>query len=127
MTPFGEAVRRLRGQRGVTQKEMAEALGVSPAYLSALEHGHRSMPSWDFLQRVIGYFNIIWDEAEHLQKLAALSHPRITIDTSGLSPRATEVANRMASQIHQLGEDDLSDILDTLSRSNGKDGKPGQR
>ncbi|MGO7209129.1 transcriptional regulator, partial [Rhizobium ruizarguesonis] len=29
MTPFGEAVRRLRARKGVSQKEMAEALNVS--------------------------------------------------------------------------------------------------
>ena len=56
-TPFGKAVRHLRERKGVSQKEMAKALGVSPAYLSALEHGRRGMPSFEFLQRVAGYFN----------------------------------------------------------------------
>ena len=40
-TPFGKAVRHLRDRKGVSQKAMAAALGVSPAYLSALEHGRR--------------------------------------------------------------------------------------
>ncbi|MDP2120262.1 MAG: helix-turn-helix transcriptional regulator [Hoeflea sp.] len=102
MTPFGEAVRRLRAERGVTQRQMASALGVSPAYLSALEHGNRSEPSWEFIQRVIGYFNIIWDEAEELQMLGGLSRPKVTIDTSGLSPKATEIANRLALAIGHL-------------------------
>lgn len=66
MTPFGDALRQLRERKGVSQKEMAAAIGVSPAYLSALEHGKRGLPNFDFLQRVAGYFNIIWDEAEEL-------------------------------------------------------------
>jgi DNA-binding XRE family transcriptional regulator len=74
--PFRPGVRRLRAERGITQRQMAKAIGVSPAYLSALEHGNRSEPSWEFVQRVIGYFNIIWDEAEELQMLAGLSRPR---------------------------------------------------
>ena len=41
MTPFGERVRALREKRGVSQKQMAKKLAISPAYLSALEHGHR--------------------------------------------------------------------------------------
>lgn len=110
MTPFGEAVRKLRAQRGVTQREMARALDVSPAYLSALEHGRRSEPSWEFIQRVIGYFNIIWDEAEELQLLGSLSRPKVTIDTSGLSAKATEVANRLASSIGQLDSRALDEI-----------------
>ena len=40
-TPFGKAVRHLRDRKGVSQKDMAKALGVSPAYLSALENGKR--------------------------------------------------------------------------------------
>ena len=110
MTPFGEAVRRLRAERGVTQRQMAGALGVSPAYLSALEHGNRSEPSWEFIQRVIGYFNIIWDEAEDLQLLGSLSRPKVTIDTSGLSPKATEIANKLASAIGRLDAESLEEI-----------------
>lgn len=110
MTPFGEAIRRLRAERGVSQRQMAKAIGVSPAYLSALEHGNRSEPSWEFVQRVIGYFNIIWDEAEELQKLAGLSRPKVTIDTSGLTPKATEIANRLASVISRLHPQTLEQI-----------------
>ena len=39
MTPFGERIRALRADRAVTLKDMADALQVSAAYLSALEHG----------------------------------------------------------------------------------------
>ncbi|WOC16062.1 helix-turn-helix domain-containing protein [Pseudochrobactrum sp. MP213Fo] len=105
MTPFGLRLRQLREERGVTQKDMAEAIRVSAAYLSALEHGRRGQPTWDLLQRIIGYFNIIWDDAEELQNLAMLSHPRVTIDTAGLSPEATELANLLANHIRILDKD----------------------
>ncbi|MBU4531771.1 MAG: helix-turn-helix domain-containing protein [Hoeflea sp.] len=117
MTPFGAAVRRLRAERGVTQRQMASALGVSPAYLSALEHGNRSEPSWEFIQRVIGYFNIIWDEAEELQMLGGLSRPKVTIDTSGLTPKATEIANKLASAISRLDGETLAAIGSLIEAS----------
>ena len=41
MTPFGLKSRQLRRQKGVTLQEQAEVLGVSAAYISALEHGQR--------------------------------------------------------------------------------------
>ena len=87
MTPFGERLRKLREERGILLKEMAVELGVSPTYLSALEHGRRSKPNWSFVQRVIHYFNIIWDEADELQRLADMSDPRTVIDTAGLSQK----------------------------------------
>lgn len=114
MTPFGERMRVLRVQKGVSQKEMAAALGVSPAYLSALEHGRRGMPSWPLIQKIVGYFNVIWDDAEELERLAALSHPRVTVDTAGLSPRATLLANRLAERIGGLSEAGIDALLALL-------------
>ncbi|MEO1747743.1 MAG: helix-turn-helix transcriptional regulator, partial [Pseudomonadota bacterium] len=55
MTPFGRRVRELRQERGITQKEMAKALGVTPAYLSALEHRKRGTPRWMLIQEIIGF------------------------------------------------------------------------
>lgn len=110
MTPFGARLRELRAARGVALKDMAAALGVTPTYLSALEHGRRGRPNWGFVQRVIQYFNIIWDDAEELLRLADLSHPRITVDTAGLSPTATRLANRLARTITTLDEAELAAI-----------------
>lgn len=111
MTPFGERMRALRREKGVTQKEMAAALGVSAAYLSALEGGYRGTPSWPLLQKIIGYFNVIWDDAEELLALAARSNPRVVIDTSGLSPRATELANLLSERIAGLSDEELDRML----------------
>lgn len=114
MTPFGERIRDLRRKKGVSQKEMAAALGVSAAYLSALEHGRRGIPTWVLTQKIIGYFNVIWDDAEDLQRLAAQSAPRVVVDTSGLSSRATELANLLASCIDLLEEDDLQQLAEAV-------------
>lgn len=108
MTPLGERIRELRRERGVSQKDMAATIGVSAAYLSALEHGHRGVPTWAMIQKIIGYFNVIWDDAEELQKLAEGSHPRVVVDTAGLSPAATELANLMAQAIGEMNESELA-------------------
>lgn len=114
MTPFGRKLRELRAARGVTMKEMAAALRVTPAYLSALEHGRRGRPSWRLVQSIIGYFNVIWDEAEELERLARLSHPRIVIDTSGLAPQATEAANILAEDIAGMTPAEIEKLLALL-------------
>jgi transcriptional regulator with XRE-family HTH domain len=114
MTPFGAKLRELRQSRSLTQKQMAAALNVSAAYLSALEHGHRAAPSFDFVQRVTGYFNVIWDEAEELQRLAAISNPKVIIDTSGLAPEATELANQLARRIASMTKEQLEALLESV-------------
>lgn len=115
MTPLGLKLRELRRRKGVSQKEMAAALGVSAAYLSALEHGRRGVPTWALLQKIIGYFNIIWDDADEVQRLAGQSHPRVVIDTSGLSPAATELANLLAERIGSLDAVTLERLLALLA------------
>ena len=116
MTPFGARLREIREARGMTLKSMAAAIGVSPAYLSALEHGRRSRPTWDLLQRIIGHLNVIWDEADELERLADLSHPRIVIDTEGLSPKATELANRLSECIGSLDEERLDQLIGLVGK-----------
>jgi transcriptional regulator with XRE-family HTH domain len=117
MTPFGEAVRRIRRERGITQKEMAKALNVSPAYLSALESGKRGRPGFDFLQRVAGYLNIIWDEADDLFRVASISHPRVVVDTSGLPADYTAFANRLAGEIRTLSPQTVSELSAVLANA----------
>lgn len=117
MTPFGARIRSLRQARGITLKQMATDLGISSAYLSALEHGHRGRPGWLLLQRICGYLDIIWDDAEELADLAKLSHPRVTIDTAGLNPKATLLANELSRRIAGLDESRLEQMLKILRGS----------
>lgn len=124
MTPLGAKLREMRGERGVTLKEMAHAIGVSPAYLSALEHGKRGAPTWFLVQRIIVFFNIIWDDAEELCRLAQSSDPRIKIDTSGAIPEATAFANLLARSVGDLGADDfarMSEIVEAAQSRKPKD------
>ena len=116
MTPFGQKLRELRKERGVTAKEMAKALQLSPPYLSALEHGHRGQPTTVLIHQICAYFGIIWDDAEELQRLADISHPKVTIDTSGLSPQATRLANILSKKIKKLDDKQIQSMLDIIEQ-----------
>lgn len=114
MTPFGAKVRALRDAKGIPLKQMAADLNVSSAYLSALEHGNRGRPAPGLVMQIAGYLGCIWDEAEELKRLAELSHPRVTIDTAGLPPDRTELANRLAESIGSLPDDVIAAMLERL-------------
>jgi len=110
MTPFGARVRALRASHGVTLRDLAARLQVSAAYLSALEHGKRGAPSDGLVHQVCDAFGLIWDEAEELAQLARLSHPRVTVDTAGLTPEQTALANRLAQSIHRLSPETVATL-----------------
>jgi transcriptional regulator with XRE-family HTH domain len=118
VTPFGARLRALRLARGVTLKQLAEALQISSAYLSALEHGKRGVPSAGLVHQVNEYFGLIWDEADELSRLARLSNPRVTVNTAGLTPEQTALANRLAQAIDRLTPETvaaLHAVLDTTA------------
>ena len=114
MTPFGRRIRDIRAARGIPLKAMAQELGLSSAYLSALEHGHRGRPTSGLVMQICGYLHLIWDEAEELQRLARLSHPRVIIDTVAASAEATELANVLAERIHELDAATIGRLLAEL-------------
>ncbi|MCE2509515.1 MAG: helix-turn-helix domain-containing protein [Alphaproteobacteria bacterium] len=119
MTPFGAKMRELRAARELTLKRMAEDLQISAAYLSALEHGKRGRPRRMLVLQIATYFELGWEEQEELDALVRLSDPRVTVDTAGLPPKTTELANEFARRIRHLPEATIDRLLQIL-RNDGK-------
>lgn len=44
LTPFGKALRKLRIDRGMLLKDMADGIGIAPSFLSGMETGRKSIP-----------------------------------------------------------------------------------
>jgi transcriptional regulator with XRE-family HTH domain len=127
MTPFGNKVRELRKARGITMKQMAADLDISQAYLSALEHGHRGLPSPALVVQICEYFHLIWDDFEEIHRIAGVSHPRVIVDTRGLDARKTELANLLAERIAGLSDTDTADLLNRLKNAQTVAEKPLKR
>ena len=107
-------MREIRAERKITLKDMAKGLGVSSAYLSSIEHGPRGQPSRRFVHRVCQYLNIIWDDAEELEELAIRSDPKVSVNTAGLSPKATYFANCLAEKISALDDQQIEVMMKVM-------------
>ena len=121
MTPFGELVRKLRTSRGLTLKDHAAIVGVTPAYLSALEHGHRGFPTREMADRIMDALSAEPGERQAMETVLRYSRPKVSVDTAGLSPLATEAVNRLAGNIARMNEDDLRALLNVV-RYDGRTG-----
>ena len=115
MTPFGLMMRHYRAERNLTLNDQARALGVSIAYLSSLERGMKSRPSAALVDQICVWLGLIWDDAETLKSLAALSHPRPLLNTGNLTPEATMLANLLAQNIDRLSAAQCREITELLS------------
>ncbi len=116
MTPFGLKMRELRRQHNRTQQEQATYLGISKAYISALEKGTRGQPSTVFVDQICVWFGLIWDEAEELKLLASVSHPKPTIDVRGQNANAVHLSNLLAKNINRLSPKDCHDLIREIER-----------
>lgn len=54
---FGAQVRKLRTQQNRTQKDLADQVGITQAYLSLIEQGHRE-PTFDKANRLAGSLGV---------------------------------------------------------------------
>ena len=116
MTPFGLKMREWRRQKNLTQQQQAVFLGVSKAYISALETGARGGPSALFVDQICVWLGLIWDDAEDLKRLASLSHPKPSIDVRGQTAEAVYLANLLSQKINHLSPDDCRDLIKEIER-----------
>ncbi|MGD6932568.1 helix-turn-helix domain-containing protein, partial [Bacillus thuringiensis] len=60
MKTFGNIIRDLRKQKGITQKELAQSLQLSESTIGMYERNERQ-PDYNTLIRIADYFNVSTD------------------------------------------------------------------
>jgi len=116
LTLFGKLLRKLRIDRDTSQASMAAALGVSPAFLSAVELGKKSAPS-HWIGRITEWLDLDQGEKEELEKTWDLTetrnHIRLVIGPSELSRK---VAFWLERRYFELDEETLNKIQSIISQ-----------
>ncbi len=101
VTPFGKTVRKLRIDRGLKLKDMADALGVKSAYLSAVETGKKRITD-KILKEITDYFNDV-SIKENLTALVDQSQPDCNIDLRDKDDNDRELVVAFARKFSDLG------------------------
>ncbi len=117
LTPFGKTVRKLRIDLGITLKSMAEAMGMTSSYLSAIETGKRTVTK-PILDSIVNFFNASPTQKEELIKAARDSQQSVEINLSGRGENAREVAIAFARNFDELNEKDFAKLRDLLNKNN---------
>ena len=59
---LGQAIRNVRQQAGMSQKELAEAVGIDQSYMSMIESGQRSNPGTRIIARLAQALQVSIDD-----------------------------------------------------------------
>lgn len=121
VTPFGARLRAHRRAAGMTQADLARALEVTPAYLSALEHGRKGRPGHLFVHRLCAALGLIWEDADELQRLARHGGRRVIFDTAKLRPDQTALVHDLADAMERLTPAQVAQVRAKLAADDGAD------
>lgn len=121
-TQFGKLLRKVRIDQGMLLKGMAEGVGVSAAFLSAVETGKKAV-SDDLVSRIAAFLGYAPGSAEfnELQDAAVVSRGEISMSTRALDERQQETALAFARNFEKLHAGDLDKILEMLKAAKEKE------
>lgn len=77
---FGEYINNKRLEKGMSLRELAGKIGISPSYLSDIEKGRRNAPNNEKIEKISEILFSSKDEIEKLHDLAGISKNNISTD-----------------------------------------------
>lgn len=117
-TRLGRFLKILRINHDQILKDMAELLGVSPAFLSAVENGKKNMPeSWKEQLRTIYSLNA--EQCEELELAALESKKQVILDLEGAAKPRKQLACSFARNFKDMDDKTIERILKILQESQG--------
>ena len=104
-TAFGKFCRLLRVRHDEVLRDMAQKLGVSSSYLSAVENGKRSIPQ-DWKNKLTLLYSLTDGESEALDSAIhqSLQEIKITLDLNKFSDSDRDTLMAFARRYDSLGE-----------------------
>lgn len=75
MTPFAIYFEKLRKVRGLQQKQVADVLGITACYVSAMEKGKKGPPTNKVIKKIIEVFRLNEDQQKELWLAVEQSMP----------------------------------------------------
>lgn len=118
VTQFGKSLRNIRMDRGELLKEMAQKLGVTSSYLSAVEVGKRNIPQ-DWVQKIAALYELSEFETERLRQAAFQSANQIKLNLQNASPNSRDLAYAFAREFEDLSDGDYQAIMSILRKNGG--------
>jgi transcriptional regulator with XRE-family HTH domain len=116
LTPFGKALRKIRIDRDMLLKDMADGLSVTPAFLSSIEAGRKPIPHY-LVGRIADFLQLNMVEKQELRTAAELSASSVQI---ALSPTSSifdrSLATQLARNFDELDEGQKHAIKSIMDR-----------
>lgn len=115
VTSFGKFLRNLRMDIGELLLNMADKLGVSPAFLSGVENGKRKIPE-GWLSKIAALYGLSEEQNEKMKAAYYDSNNEIEIGLHDLQRNQRDLAIAFARKLNSIPDSDISRILNILNK-----------
>ena len=116
LSPFGKFTRKLRIDCGQLLKDMADVLGVTTSYLSAVEVGKRTPPrEWEKL--IAENYDLDEDEIESLSEAIYNSQLTLKLSLKDYGEKDKDIMVSFARKFDDLGEEEKKSIKSILDNT----------
>ena len=120
LTELGKLLRKIRIDRQELLRDMASTLGVSVAYLSAVETGKRNAPiAW--CNKIIQAYHLNSDEVAQLRTAFDESQDELRISLQQISAQQRSTAISFAKALEGLSDEQLQKIMKVVQKGNKKE------
>ena len=115
LTSLGKFLRKIRIDHGEVLKDMADKLGVTASYLSAVETGKKRMPSsWN--NRMCELYDFNQEQTAEFTKAVAETESKIELDLSKATDSQRELAVSFARKFTDFDERQMQKFFDLLKK-----------
>lgn len=123
LTPFGRELRKLRVDRDLRLLDLAERLGQSVAFVSAIETGRRNIPS-GYVEHVVQKLDLNVEQSRALRTSA--DQTRTEVEVAGLKEKDRELVAAFARNVSTLSDAEIANLRKKMLKSAETD-RPFQR
>ena len=115
LTKLGRFLRKIRIDKGELMLDMAEKLGVTPAFLSAVENGKRKPPKeWE--RRIIELYDLDGNHVAEFHDVFFDALNSEKLDMTSFTQEQQDLMLAFARKLPTMSENEIKDINQKLER-----------
>ncbi len=120
LTDFGKELRKMRIDKGERILDMANKLGVTPAFISNIEHGRKEPPS-SFDTKLITAYGLTEKEAKKILDEYALARSNFTIQAASNLQKQTVAM--FARKLPKVSSERLLELQKLMTQNENDGGR----
>lgn len=118
ISKFSICLREIREKENESLRKMAARLGITPAFLSAMEVGRKTIP-FEYLEKIKSIYNLSEEQSIKLENSIYETNNRVNLELDIMNDAQKNISIMFARKIKNADEDLLKRLNEALL--DGKD------